>query len=134
MNHASNDDLDRVLLREENREDNIVPSSGFAASVMDAVHKEAMATAPIRFPWKRALPGLAACLALAAVMITNFAASFGHSSVGVTGWPASDGILLILKKVLEGSGTQAGIGWIVLALLLSLITTQLSMRIAAGRN
>jgi len=47
-----NDDFDRVMSEEE-----ILPSSGFAASVMEAVRREAAAPPPIPFPWKRGLPG-----------------------------------------------------------------------------
>jgi hypothetical protein len=50
------EEFDRALLEE----DALVPSSGFAASVMDAIHQQSAAPAPIPFPWKRALPGLAA--------------------------------------------------------------------------
>ena len=60
------DEIDRIL----SREDEILPSSGFAVSVMDAVRREAAAPPPIPFPWKRALPGLvAAGLALAVVLV-----------------------------------------------------------------
>ncbi len=45
-------EFDRIMSEEE-----ILPSSGFAASVMDAVRREAAAPPPIPFPWKRALPG-----------------------------------------------------------------------------
>jgi hypothetical protein len=47
-----NDEFDRIMSEEE-----ILPSSGFAASVMEAVRREAAAPPPIPFPWKRALPG-----------------------------------------------------------------------------
>jgi hypothetical protein len=47
------DELDRILGEEE-----IVPSAGFVASVMDAVYREAAAPSPLPFPWKQALPGL----------------------------------------------------------------------------
>lgn len=50
------DDLDRLL----SRDDVIVPSSGFAMAVMDAVLREAATPAPLPFPWKRALPGIIA--------------------------------------------------------------------------
>ena len=50
----SGDDLDQIL----SEEDDILPSSGFASSVMDAVRCEASAPPPIPFPWTRALPGL----------------------------------------------------------------------------
>ncbi|MFC5863561.1 hypothetical protein ACFPT7_14740 [Acidicapsa dinghuensis] len=52
------DPLDQVLLNE----DTLLPTSGFAASVMDQIEAEAAAPAPIPFPWKHALPGLAALL------------------------------------------------------------------------
>ena len=48
------DEMDRIL----SGEDEILPSSGFTVSVMDAVRREAAAPPPIPFPWKRALPGL----------------------------------------------------------------------------
>ena len=49
--------LDRVL----GRDGEIVPSSGFAGSVMDAVRRQREAPAPISFPWIWALPAWAAC-------------------------------------------------------------------------
>ena len=45
------DDFDRVLTSEAD----IVPSSGFVSSVMDAVTAEATAP-PLSFPWQRAWP------------------------------------------------------------------------------
>ena len=45
------EEIDRVLAEEPD----IVPSSGFVASVMEAVTAEATAP-PLPFPWKRALP------------------------------------------------------------------------------
>jgi hypothetical protein len=61
------DKLDRILL-----EDGLHPSSGFAASVMDAIHQETLAPTPITFspipfPWLRAVPGF---LALLVALIT----------------------------------------------------------------
>jgi hypothetical protein len=54
LDWAEDDEMNRILSREEE----ILPSSGFAVSVMDAVRREAAAPPPIPFPWKRALPGL----------------------------------------------------------------------------
>jgi len=45
--------MDEILATEEE----LVPSSGFLAAVMDRVQEEAAAPVPIPFPWKRALPG-----------------------------------------------------------------------------
>jgi len=53
------DEIDRVLAGESD----IVPSSGFVASVMDAVMAEATAP-PLKFPWKRAWPLAAGFIAL----------------------------------------------------------------------
>lgn len=61
----SSDDIDRVL----SNEDSIVPSSGFAASVMEAVRQEAETPPPIPFPWKRALPGLVSCVGALIILI-----------------------------------------------------------------
>ncbi len=47
------DNLDRVLAAEEE----LVPSSGFVAAVMERVREEVAAPEPIAFPWRRVLPG-----------------------------------------------------------------------------
>lgn len=52
---ANPDTLDTILAHEQE----LVPSSGFLARVMDKVQEEAAAPPPIPFPWKRALPGMA---------------------------------------------------------------------------
>jgi hypothetical protein len=56
------DDLQRILSSEEL----IEPSSGFASSVMDAVHRETTQSPPLPFPWIRFAAGLIACGASAA--------------------------------------------------------------------
>ena len=124
------DNLDRILSQEEP----IVPSSGFTARVMEAVEREATEPAPIRFPWMRALPGLIACLALASVLIVSFAESLRHSSVSAAGWMATSRLLPMLRQNLDGSGTLALTAWLVLALVLSLGTMQLALRIAGARK
>ena len=61
-------EFDAALLNES---DTILPSSGFADSVMAAVREQASAPPPIPFPWKRALPGFAAAvLAIGALVAT----------------------------------------------------------------
>ncbi len=68
------DKLDVVLGSEEK----LIPSSGFAAGVMQRVRDEAAASAPIPFPWKRAIPGFvvaAVVLGWAAVQMTEAAKS-----------------------------------------------------------
>jgi len=119
-------DLDRILSTEQE----IIPSSGFAASVMDAVRREAEAPPPIPFPWKRALLGLsAACLALAWV----FVASFTQISQGTGDQPLPPWYLSALDLVLAVC-KNAGATWIILALVLSLASVKLSMRFASAEH
>jgi hypothetical protein len=54
------DELDRILYSE----DWLEPSSGFAATAMDAVRADA-AEPPLRFPWVRFAAGTAACIVAA---------------------------------------------------------------------
>jgi hypothetical protein len=63
------DDLDRIFSADES----IVPSSGFARSVMDAVGSAAEEPPPLPFPWIRFAAGLLACLVWAgsAIWLVN---------------------------------------------------------------
>jgi hypothetical protein len=58
-------DLDQAL---SSAGDSILPSSGFTEGVMTAVLSDAAAPAPLAFPWRRALPGLAG-VAIAVVLL-----------------------------------------------------------------
>jgi hypothetical protein len=114
----TNDDLDRIL---SSKDDDILPSSVLVTSVMEAIRSEADTPPPIPFPWKHALPGLAAT---------------GLVLVGL--------LSLLLNQLFQSSATlpvtpsfPAGwapavqmTGWIVLALLLSLVSVKLSMELA----
>jgi hypothetical protein len=73
------DKLDRILL-EENA---LLPSSGFAASVMESIQEQAAEPAPIPFPWKLALPGIAALIAAAVVLIRLTVAAFQTINQGM---------------------------------------------------
>src|ERR1035438_6264196 len=61
------EELNRMLAEHEHSE--IQPSSGFVSLVMAAVYVETAAPKPIPFPWKRALPGIAAMLAAMAALV-----------------------------------------------------------------
>lgn len=134
--HMNDQDLDHILSR-ENAGHDIVPSSGFVLSVMDAVHHEAAMPPPLPFPWKRALPGLIASLALAMVMIVSFVHFGVHTASQLV--PDSSAshfsaqMFGVLTHVFDAS-IQMGLGWVLLALLLSLVTVQLSMRLAGGKS
>ncbi len=54
------DAIDQILSTDEQ----LVPSSGFLAAVMERVHEEAAAPPPFPFPWKRALPGVLLAVAV----------------------------------------------------------------------
>jgi len=110
------DDLDRILASEET----IEPSSGFAASVMDGVRREAAIPAPIPFPWRRLVPGLAACLLLTAGGILLVAR-------------VPDPIIHI-PRIDPGDFAASprfwGVAWAVAALLGSWAATRLARRLA----
>jgi hypothetical protein len=113
--------IDHILATEEE----LVPSSGFLASVMDRVSDEAAKPAPIPFPWKRAIPGML----LAA---------------GVLGWGGVELIRVVLPALHDISVPVPHVsvalarpledaGWVALALGISLVCSLLSRRLA-GRS
>jgi hypothetical protein len=101
---VSNEEMDRALAGGGG----IVPSSGFASSVMEAVRRDAEAPPPIPFPWKRALPGLIVCVAAAVVLL--FAGSGPHAAVDVH--------------------IDAGTRWTLVALLVAALSVVVSVRLA----
>lgn len=103
-------------------EEQLVPSSGFAASVMDRVHEEARIPAPLPFPWKRAIPGIGL-------------------AVGVFGWAAVEFLKQAIPAARAFSFAQLPFampvsrpveetGWVLFALVVSLISWILSRRLA----
>ena len=112
----TNDDIDLVL----SSEDTIVPSSGFAASVMDTLRREVEAPPPIPFPWKRALPGLVSCVgALVTLLVLSFMRDGRKTEL-----PGG------LTRIIEVAN-DAGVVWIAIALALSFVLVVLSMRVAS---
>lgn len=106
-------------------EEDLIPSSGFLASVMESVREEARLPKPIPFPWKRAVPG---------ILLTG--SVFGLGAVGLfrLGLPAVSWIPLIpqhLNAAIEQPLEEAG--WVALALAASLLSWLLSRRLA-GRS
>jgi hypothetical protein len=103
------DELDRALANEQE----ILPSSGFASGVMEAVQREASAPPPIPFPWKRALPGIVAgAIAVAFVLGATVAALVGGGGARPMTLPAEE--MSIVHAVRD-----MGAGWIALALVVS---------------
>jgi len=122
------DEIDRIL----SLEDEILPSSGFAVSVMDAVRHEAAAPAPIPFPWKRALPGLlVAGLAAALVLVAGVMGIVQLGRASTTA-QSSTSLPSVMPPIFHG-GTESAVIWTAMALLVTLVSLKLSMRLASGR-
>ena len=104
-------DFDRAL---NAGSDSILPSSGFAESVMTAVTREATVPAPLLFPWKRALPGFVAAGAMAIVLFVA-AVLLLRSIPGATVAPSLD-----LQAVLAPVPRHATAAlWLTVSLLIS---------------
>jgi hypothetical protein len=122
------DELNRIL----SREDEILPSSGFAVSVMEAVRREASAPPPIPFPWERAMAGLVVGgLALALVLVAGIVALVQSWREATTA-QFSMSLPSALLPMFNGGVESAAI-WTVLALLLAFVSVKVSMRLALGR-
>ncbi len=125
----SDSEIDHIL----SRQDEILPSSGFAVSVMEAVRQEAAVPPPIAFPWKRALPGLAvAVLVLAVVGFMGLSAivQAGRSAISQ---PISAAPAPLSSIVPQGAGGSAAF-WTIVSLLAAFVSVKLSTRLAAGRS
>ena len=115
---SETDRLDVILATEEA----LLPSSGFLAAVMERVEREAAAMPPIPFPWKRAIPGMvlaAAVFAWGAVELARpVVVAIRQGGLAVTRVPS--GLVQPLEQV----------GWVALALGLSLGSWLLARRLA----
>jgi hypothetical protein len=111
------DELDHTLM---SAEEDILPSSGFTRSVMEAVQNEASAPPPIPFPWKRALPGMAA---MASALVWVLAAGLSQLGSGTTLPPHIVALPPTLIALLEAGA------WSALALLVAYAAVKLSMRL-----
>ena len=120
------DDLDRIL----SRDGEIVPSSGFASSVMDAVRQEASAPPAIPFPWKRALPGVIfAVVAFVSAVILGFDQLRAFIAVPLVPAAVQKWLDTAVKSPLIAES-----GWIVLAVLLTLLSMKLSIRFVSHKS
>jgi hypothetical protein len=113
--------IDRILAAEEE----LIPSSGFLATVMESVREEARMPAPILFPWKRAIPG---------ILLAAGVFGWGGFELARLAIPAARELALTephLSLAIERPLEQAG--WVALALAASLASWMLSRRLA-GRS
>jgi hypothetical protein len=117
----SPDAIDRVLCSDQE----LVPTSGFLASVMERVHEEAIAPKPIPFPWKRAIPGIVLFAGTIGWLIYDFirmalaGTLFGHSTSSIATPHISVAALQTLMPAY----------WTALALVVSLASWAFSRRL-----
>jgi hypothetical protein len=140
------DELDHLLARSFGPPDSaaahaesIEPSSGFAASVMERVREEAAAAAalgPIRFPWRRAVPGICMVVLAVAVCVTLLTL-------------ASIGVVQLASHAISAATTQGPqrvvtewtaaamrlhLGWLAVGALIAFVPFSLSRGLMAGRQ
>jgi len=109
------EEIDRILGAEED----ILPSSGFHASVMEAVHREATTPPPIPFPWKRAWP---ACAAAALALVGSPVLLVQSGGIGPS-----------FFESMRPVATSVGAPWIALAAAVTVGSLLLSRRFAGER-
>ena len=141
------DELDRLLARSFGPPDSaaahaesIEPSSGFAAAVMERVREEAAAAAatlgPIRFPWRRAVPGI--CMVVLAIAVSATLLTLGGMAVIHLASHAA------FSAAAQGSrGTVAEwadmamrlhLGWLAIGILIAFVPFSLSRGLMASRQ
>lgn len=104
------DDLDRILSGEEP----VAPSAGFVASVMVAIRRENATPAYLSFPWKRALPGIAAAVIsivlLCAEIARSLAAPTGseHTGVMFSGWSDTTAVWVAVAVIVSVAAVTLG--------------------------
>jgi hypothetical protein len=127
---VEHDEIDQFLSGEEE----ILPSSGFATSVMDAVRREAAVPPPIPFPWKRALPGLVVGAVAFALALSGWAILLARAGAA----PASSEVSIISNSLPSAlsplqQALEVATAWTVASLLAAFVTVKLSMRLSFGR-
>jgi hypothetical protein len=106
----------------------IIPSSGFVSGVMDAVRREASAPPSIPFPWTRALPGLVAGVFAMAAMIGVLAK---NSSYAPPNGSFLGSVLPDWKHSLDVVNMY-GLGWVLMAILVTMTCVSVAMRLTTG--
>jgi hypothetical protein len=123
----NDEEIDRILANE----DQLIPSSGFTASVMDRIREEArvpqpIPLLPIAFPWKRAIPGMVLAgggLGWGVVEIVRQAITAAHTPQTFA--------YTIPEAVVQ---PMQGLGWAALALGVALASWIAARRIAGSSN
>jgi hypothetical protein len=116
------DDIDEILANEAE----ITPSPEFLASVMRAVRREATSLPPLKFPWRRALPGFLATFVALARAIWD-----------LVGFLRDAASFAVVREQLDHVAALAagfGLQWILLAVVVTVVSLALSLKLVGGRN
>jgi len=117
------EELDAILSREQD----IVPSSGFAASVMEAVARQAAAPPPIPFPWRRALPGFATLAVALFVILMSAIGFYTKAQAPASQIELSPALIAALELAKEIRAS-----WLALALVISFVSIKLSYHLCTN--
>jgi hypothetical protein len=115
------DELDRLLADDER----LLPSSGFVASVMEQVQRDAFVPPALPFPWTRALPGFVAlAVAIAAVIWTGVSTFDDRQAAAVL----ERGVQVVFDQV-----ARPEIAWTALAVVMTIVPAMLALRLMRPR-
>jgi hypothetical protein len=122
--HAADDAIDRLLDAHLASSEDLAPSSGFAASVMESIQAQATEPPPIAFPWRRVLPGVIAtlCSLLALVIVAARTAREAPPSIVHSLRP-------YLAQAISLPSTGSMFSWILLACCLAVAGILVSFRL-----
>ncbi len=117
------DPIDQFLATEQE----LIPSSGFLASVMESVQEEARKPASIPFPWKRAVPG---------IVLASGVFGWGAYELVQQAIPAAKTVTFsvphfsVAQFAMNSDRPLEQAGWVALALAVSLASWFLSRRLS----
>ena len=111
------DDIDRILAEGEQ----LVPSTAFELSVMEAVRQEATAPPRLAFPWRRAVPGFSALLGA-------LAAALWHSTRMLDD-PRATELFDGQIRALLAFAARGELQWIALAVVATIVSIVLPLRL-----
>lgn len=130
---AHGDGLDRLLAEHFASGEELAPSSGFAGMVMESIKAEAEAPPPIRFPWRRALPGavavLVAMIAFLGLVIRAWRSIPGSASSTAPAIPPGEWFAAFAPHL---TLVEQALVWSAVAVCLSLAVAMGSIRLARG--
>lgn len=118
------DELDHILSQGEE----IIPSSGFLDTVMEAVREQADAPQPIPFPWKRAFPALALLAVSFLAVLTMFLVLYARAGNA----PLIPAFLPGMLRPLLNDATHFDMVLSGVALFLTFASARISVRFVTG--